>query len=172
MLSRQQRGGRLLCRAWLLARSGRARDLEGHEGLRRLSSRGNFTTRSDGTNLTSLARNPCRYDARGRRLIRDWFLERTGESAAARSSMSCAPAMAPTRTGPYFVHERSIQARSRGIDETWYRIPDARDSRVMRPNLGRLSTFESPWEAWCDSIRVLQRPWGLASNLLGPLLRS
>ena len=27
----------------------------------------------------------------------------------------------------------------------WYRIPDARDSGVMRPNLGRLSTFDSPW---------------------------
>ncbi len=39
----------------------------------------------------------------------------------------------------------------------WYRIPDAQDNRVMRPNLGRLSTFESLWEAWCDSIRVLIR---------------
>ena len=39
----------------------------------------------------------------------------------------------------------------------WYRIPDAQDNRVMRPNLGRLSTFESRWEAWCDSIRVLIR---------------
>jgi len=29
----------------------------------------------------------------------------------------------------------------------WYRIPDARDSGVMRPNLGRLSTFESRWVA-------------------------
>ena len=27
----------------------------------------------------------------------------------------------------------------------------------MRPSLGRLSTFESLWEAWCDSIRVLIR---------------
>jgi hypothetical protein len=27
----------------------------------------------------------------------------------------------------------------------------------MRPNLDRLGTFESPWEAWCDSIRVLIR---------------
>ncbi len=26
----------------------------------------------------------------------------------------------------------------------------------MRPNLGRLSTFESLWEAWRDPIRVLQ----------------
>jgi len=25
----------------------------------------------------------------------------------------------------------------------------------MQPNVGRLSTFESIWEAWCDSIRVL-----------------
>jgi hypothetical protein len=44
-----------------------------------------------------------------------------------------------------------------GLNETWYRIPDARDSRVMRPSLGRLSTFESPWEAWRDPIRVLIR---------------
>ncbi len=29
----------------------------------------------------------------------------------------------------------------------WYRIPDARCFRVMRANLGRLSTFESLWEA-------------------------
>src|SRR5680860_1841200 len=28
----------------------------------------------------------------------------------------------------------------------WYRIPDARNSGVRRPNLGRLSTFESLWE--------------------------
>ena len=41
--------------------------------------------------------------------------------------------------------------------ECWYRIPDARYFRVMRANLGRLSTFESIWEAWCDPIRVLIR---------------
>jgi len=27
----------------------------------------------------------------------------------------------------------------------------------MRPNLGRLSRFESLWEAWRDAIRVLIR---------------
>lgn len=27
----------------------------------------------------------------------------------------------------------------------------------MRANLGRLSTFESLWEAWCDFMRVLIR---------------
>lgn len=39
----------------------------------------------------------------------------------------------------------------------WYRIPDARYFCVMRPNLGRLSTFESFWEAWRDPISVLIR---------------
>jgi len=43
------------------------------------------------------------------------------------------------------------------LDETWYRIPDARDSRVMRASLGRLRPFESIWEAWRDAIRVLIR---------------
>ena len=43
------------------------------------------------------------------------------------------------------------------LDETWYRIPDAREIGVRRSSLGRLSTFESLWEAWRDPIRVLIR---------------
>ncbi len=39
----------------------------------------------------------------------------------------------------------------------------------MRPNVGRLSTFESPWEAWCDPIRVLIRV--LQLGLAHPLQR-
>jgi hypothetical protein len=39
----------------------------------------------------------------------------------------------------------------------------------MRPNLGRLSTFESLWEAWCDPIRVLIRV--LQLGLAQPLQR-
>ena len=53
-----------------------------------------------------------------------------------------------------------------GLDETWYRIPDAQDSRVMRPNLGRLSTFESLWEAWRETIRVLQIDSGLDPQMM------
>jgi hypothetical protein len=39
----------------------------------------------------------------------------------------------------------------------------------MRPNLGRLSTFESLWEAWCDLVRVLIRvlQFGPARSLQG-----
>jgi hypothetical protein len=52
---------------------------------------------------------------------------------------------------------RSPTTRPLDVVVEWYRIPDARDSRVMRPSLGRLSTFESRWVAWCDAIRVLIR---------------
>ena len=56
--------------------------------------------------------------------------------------------------------DRQTKARSEPEsgrrDACWYRIPDARDSRVRWPSLGRLSTFESFWEAWRDPIRVLQ----------------
>ena len=53
----------------------------------------------------------------------------------------------------------------------WYRIPDAREIGVRRSSLGRLSTFESLWEARRDPIRVLQLQGRCASPpppLAGP----
>ena len=51
-------------------------------------------------------------------------------------------------------------------------MPDARCFRVMRANLGRLSTFGSFWEAWRDPIRVLIGVLQLQARLaLTPLSR-
>ncbi len=47
--------------------------------------------------------------------------------------------------------------------ENWYRIPDAREIGVRRSSVGRLSTFESLWEAWRDAIRVLIRVLGIGT---------
>jgi hypothetical protein len=46
---------------------------------------------------------------------------------------------ARVRSAALIVNERTL--RTSALRTGWYRIPDAQDFRVMRANLGRLSTF-------------------------------
>jgi len=62
--------------------------------------------------------------------------------------------------------------------EIWYRIPEARNTRVKYARLTRFALDERLWDAWCDSIRVLMRvlgadgPWWVTRTVAAGDLRA